>query len=194
MAWGARRMSQVKWYLTEVYQRIRARVVLADAEPEFADDGDGVTWKRQTAVEHHDEGSTPRSTVLFEAPGGEDGPEIHRDLPGVSNAQGGIIVIFVFTTPSFDFNVSENNRPGVRGMPWLNRGARAQKSADDSSTNAINFWKIGFRRADDILSRAQRRRSAMARRQFISTLTPGPSSQFQRLDAIVYRQSRADCG
>ena len=99
-------------------------MVLADAEPEFADDGDCVTWKRQTAVQHRDEGSTPRSTVLFEAPGGEDGPEIHRDLPGVSNAQGGI----------------------------------------------------------------------MARRQFISTLTPGPSSQFQRLDAIVYGQSRADCG
>ena len=127
-------------------------VVLVDAEPERTDDGDGVARKGQTAVEHRDEGSTPRSTVLFEAPRAEDGPEIHRELPGVSNAQGAIIVIF-------KFKVCQISGRGVLGMAWLNRGARAQKSSDDSSTDAIHIGSggPGFLRADDTLSRVQRR-------------------------------------
>ena len=56
----------------------------------MTDDGDCVAWKRQTAVQHCDEGSTPRPTVIFEAPRGEDGLEIQRKLPGVINAQGGL--------------------------------------------------------------------------------------------------------
>ena len=87
-----------------MYQRIRARVVLADAEPEFTDDGDGVARKGQTAVEHRDEGSTPRLTVFREASRGMDISEIRRELLGRSNANvGGIgacLDIENFTAPS----------------------------------------------------------------------------------------------
>ena len=47
---------------------------------------------------------------------------------------------------------------GVRGMAWLNRGARAQKRADDFSPGAIDFIQLGIPETHDTLSRAQWRK------------------------------------
>ena len=93
---------------TKVYQRICARMILADTEPKRTDNRDHVPRKGKAtgALEHRDERRTSRYIVSREASRGEDRPEIHRKLPGVTNAQGDIIVLF---PGSRVFNV--NRRP-----------------------------------------------------------------------------------
>ena len=97
---------------TKVYQRICARMILADTEPKRTDNRDHVPRKGKgdDALEHRDERCTSRYIVSREASRGEDRPEIHRKLPGVTNAHGGI--------PLVVFNVNHGQiRPrGVRGI------------------------------------------------------------------------------
>ena len=83
-------------------------MVFADAEPEFTDDGDRVARNGQTALEHGNERRAARPVVFREATGGEDGPEIHRDLPGVIDAN---LIPFIHV-----FNLLQNIGCGVRGM------------------------------------------------------------------------------